>query len=70
MYAIRSYYGQSHIVLMRHGSAFNQYRQVMEEVEKTKGIVAATPYIITQGMLRSKSGAIGAVVRGIDPQIV
>jgi lipoprotein-releasing system permease protein len=60
--------GQSHIVLMRHGSAFNQYRQVMEEVEKTKGVEAATPYIITQGMLRSKAAAVGAVIRGIDPQ--
>jgi len=60
--------GQSHIVLMRHGSAFNQYRQVMEEVEKTKGVEAATPFIITQGMLRSKAAAVGAVIRGIDPQ--
>jgi lipoprotein-releasing system permease protein len=60
--------GQSHIVLMRHGSAFKQYRLVMEEVLKTQGVEAATPYIITQGMLRSKSGAVGAVIRGIDPQ--
>jgi lipoprotein-releasing system permease protein len=60
--------GQSHIVMMRHGGAFKQYRRVMEEVVKTRGVEAATPYIITQGMLRSKSGAIGAVVRGIDPQ--
>lgn len=59
--------GQSHIVLMHHGSAFDQYRQVMEEVKKTKGIEAATPYIITQGMLRSKAAAVGAVIRGIDP---
>ena len=60
--------GQSHIVMMRHGGAFKQYHRVMEEVVKTQGVEAATPYIITQGMLRSKSGAIGAVVRGIDPQ--
>lgn len=60
--------GQSHIVLMRHGSAFNQYRQVMEEVENTQGVEAATPFIITQGMLRSKAAAVGAVIRGIDPQ--
>jgi lipoprotein-releasing system permease protein len=60
--------GQSHIVLMRHGSAFNQYHLVLEKIANTKGVEAATPYIITQGMLRSKSGAVGAVVRGIDPQ--
>ncbi len=60
--------GQSHIVLMRHGSAFNQYHLVLEKIAGTPGVEAATPYIITQGMLRSKSGAVGAVVRGIDPQ--
>ena len=60
--------GQSHIVLMRHGSAFKQYDTVLEQILKTQGVEAATPYIITQGMLRSKSGAVGAVVRGIDPQ--
>lgn len=60
--------GQSHIVLMRHGSVFNQYHLVLEKIADTAGVEAATPYIITQGMLRSKSGAVGAVVRGIDPQ--
>jgi lipoprotein-releasing system permease protein len=60
--------GQSHIVLMHHASAFTEYRQIMKEVEKIKGVEAATPYIITQGMLRSKAAAVGAVIRGIDPQ--
>jgi lipoprotein-releasing system permease protein len=60
--------GQSHIVLMRYGSAFTQYRQVVEEVDKIKGVEAATPFIMTQGMLRSKAAAVGAVIRGIDPR--
>ena len=59
--------GQSQIMLMRHGGGFKGYRAVMTSVENTKGVVAATPFIVTQGMLRSKSGAVGAVIRGIDP---
>ena len=59
--------GQSQIMLMRHGGEFKNYRQVMTEVEKAKDVEAATPFIVTQGMLRSKSGAVGAVIRGIDP---
>jgi lipoprotein-releasing system permease protein len=54
-------------MLMRHGGGFKDYRAVMTSVENTKGVVAATPFIVTQGMLRSKSGAVGAVIRGIDP---
>jgi lipoprotein-releasing system permease protein len=60
--------GQSHVIVMRHGDDFTQYRQVINEVEKIEGVEAATPFIYTQGMLRSRSGASGAVVRGIDPE--
>ena len=59
--------GQSEIMLMRHRGEFNNYREIVTVLEKTKGVVAATPFIVTQGMLRSRSGATGAVIRGIDP---
>ncbi len=59
--------GQSQVMLMRHGGQFKDYRAVMTEVENTKGVEAATPFIVTQAMLRSKSGAAGVVIRGIDP---
>jgi lipoprotein-releasing system permease protein len=62
--------GQSHVIVMRHGGAFTEYRRVMQSVEKIDGVEAATPFIYSQGMLRSKSNISGAVIRGIDPQSV
>jgi lipoprotein-releasing system permease protein len=59
--------GQSHIVVMRHGGPFTEYRKVIENVISIEGVEAATPFIYTQIMLRSSSGASGAVLRGIDP---
>jgi lipoprotein-releasing system permease protein len=59
--------GQPQVIIMRHGGPFNNYRQVLQEVEKTPGVEAATPFIYAQIMLRSKYGASGAVLRGIDP---
>ena len=59
--------GQSQVMLMRHGGEFKDYRAVLAKVEKTAGVEAATPFIVTQAMLRSKSGAAGVVIRGIDP---
>ena len=59
--------GQSQVMLMRHGGEFKDYRTVLTKVEKTSGVEAATPFIVTQAMLRSKSGAAGVVIRGIDP---
>ena len=60
--------GQPQVMLRRHGGAFTDYRQVLEEVEKTKGVEAATPFILSQIMLQAKHGASGAFLRGIDPE--
>lgn len=60
--------GQPQVMLRRHGGAFTEYRQVLKEVEGTEGVEAATPFIISQIMLRAKHGASGAVLRGIDPE--
>lgn len=59
---------ESHVVLMRHGGPFTDYRRVSQYVEKTEGVEAATPFIYSQVMLRSSSGVSGAILRGIDPE--
>jgi lipoprotein-releasing system permease protein len=60
--------GQSHVVILRHGGPLTDYRKILSEVEKIDDVEGATPFIYTQGMLRSKSGASGVVIRGIDPK--
>lgn len=62
--------GQPQLMIMRHGGAgsFTKYREILQEVEKTPGVEAATPFIYAQIMLKSKNGASGAVLRGIDPE--
>lgn len=58
----------SHVVLMKHGGAMADYTALCEQVEQVDGVVAATPFIYTQAMLKSASSVSGAVLRGIDPQ--
>ena len=53
---------------MRHGGPIAKYREILQAVEQTPGVEAATPFIYAQIMLRSNSGASGAVLRGIDPK--
>ncbi len=62
--------GQPQVMIMRHGGAgsFTKYREILQEVEKTPGVEAATPFIYAQIMLKSKNGASTAVLRGIDPE--
>ncbi|MGE0084492.1 MAG: lipoprotein-releasing ABC transporter permease subunit [Desulfococcaceae bacterium] len=58
---------ESHIFITREKGDFTDYRSVLELLAQVKDVVAATPVIHTQTMLRSSAGAGGAVLRGIDP---
>jgi lipoprotein-releasing system permease protein len=62
--------GQPQVVLMYHGGPFKNYREAIAKVEKTEGVEAATPFIVTQGMLRSKYNAVGVRIHGVDPASV
>lgn len=61
---------ESHIVIMKQGERFEDYSRITDVVEKIPGVVATTPFIMTQVMIRSASGLSGAVVRGISPDTV
>ncbi|MCA1793902.1 MAG: FtsX-like permease family protein, partial [Desulfobacteraceae bacterium] len=58
---------ESHLVIMRHGGQMTDYRQTLSKVSSYEGVIAVTPFIYTQTMLRSASGISGAVLRGIEP---
>jgi lipoprotein-releasing system permease protein len=58
---------ESHVMVMRYGSAFTDYRRIIKDIEKIDGVKTASPYVFSQIMLRSSSGVSGAVLRGIDP---
>lgn len=58
---------ESHIVIMRYNVPFSDYRNILEHVENTDGVEAATPFINSQVILRSSLSLSGAVLRGIDP---
>ena len=58
---------ESHVILLHHGGPFTDHEKVIETVRSVDGVVAATPFVYSQIMLRSAGGLSGAVLRGIDP---
>ena len=58
---------EPHIVLMRHGEAFTDYRRVTGQLADMDGIESVSPFVYQQVMLRSAAGVSGAVIRGIVP---
>lgn len=60
---------KSHIELTADiGGSMKNYSKVQELIAGTEGVVASTPFIYTQAMIRSGNDVGGVVIRGLDTQ--
>jgi len=60
----------AHIALVKSGDTLRDYENLLRQVSKEKGVIAASPTIYGQVMLTSGSRVSGVVVRGVDPDRV
>jgi len=44
------------------------YPVLREKIDKTPGVVASTPFIYTEAMMRSQNGVTGVIIRGMDTE--
>ncbi len=58
----------SHAVLMKYTGPMGNYRAVQEAVDSTPGVVASTPFIYSQAMLKNGEAVSGVVLRGLSPE--
>jgi lipoprotein-releasing system permease protein len=58
----------SHIILMQYSGAMQDHQRVMREVVQVPGVVAATPFIYSQAMLKNGSSVTGIVLRGLSTE--
>ena len=58
----------SHIVLMEYTGGMGDYGQVMEELKSVDGVVASTPFIYGQAMLKNSGRVTGVVLRGMSTE--
>jgi len=62
---------RAHFTVHHSLGPFGDYEKVLEEVTATPGVVAASPYLDAEGMVRAPGGQIMAVrIRGVDPKRV
>ncbi|MBN2256076.1 MAG: lipoprotein-releasing ABC transporter permease subunit [Deltaproteobacteria bacterium] len=58
----------SHIVLMKYQGKMGDYRSVKEKVDRIDGVVASTPFVYGQAMVKNGDRVTGVVLRGIDAE--
>lgn len=56
----------AHLVVIRSGAPMEDYRTLMERLQKLPGVEATTPFIYNQVMLSTGRHVSGVVLRGID----
>ena len=55
-----------HLVVLKRSRGFSQYRELLDEVRNTPGVVAASPATYDDMMIAAGVARSGAVVKGVD----
>ena len=58
----------SHIILMEYDGGMRDHVEVMKKLESIDGVVASTPFIYGQAMLKNEGKVTGAVLRGMSTE--
>ncbi|MCS5638198.1 MAG: ABC transporter permease [Myxococcota bacterium] len=62
---------RAHFIVEKEGGAFSDYEAVVASMEGAEGVVAISPFIDVDAMVRGRAGEIYSVrIRGVDPERV
>jgi lipoprotein-releasing system permease protein len=59
----------AHVIVMKYGQDFSEYRDIMERSRKEKHVIAAAPFVFYEGMLATEKSMSGSIIKGIDPAL-
>jgi len=60
----------AHILVLKYGMDFSEYRDVMRTAEKINGVEAAAPFVFNEMMISRGQRLSGVLVKGVDPKLV
>ena len=58
----------AHAVVLKYGTNFREYDEVLQKVKKVSDVVAASPFILNEVMISSENNLSGVLIKGIDPK--
>jgi lipoprotein-releasing system permease protein len=60
----------AHILILKYGLDFTEYRKVMRTTEEMPEVVAAAPFVFNEMMIARGQRLSGVLVKGVDPERV
>lgn len=58
----------AHVLVLKYGWDFTEYREVMATVRATPGVTGAAPFLINPMMITRGERIAGVLVKGVDPE--
>ncbi len=60
----------AHVLVLKYGWDFSEYREVMATVRATPGVTGAAPFLINPMMITNGTHVSGVLVKGVDPDLL
>ncbi len=60
----------AHLLVLKYGSDFTEYNDVVEKTKKVPGVLGATPFVLNEVMVSSDTNLTGALLKGIDADTI
>lgn len=60
----------AHLLVLKYGWDFTEYREVITRVRNTPGVVGAAPFLINPMMITRGDRIAGVLVKGVDPELL
>jgi lipoprotein-releasing system permease protein len=57
----------AHVLVLKYGLDFSEYREVSEKIEKVPGVQAVAPFVFNEMMVAHGPALSGVLIKGIDP---
>jgi len=58
----------AHLIVLRYGTDFTEYEEVMDKLRGVKGITGVSPFVLNEVMVSSEINLSGAIIKGIAPE--
>src|SRR5436190_5216020 len=60
----------AHIQVTREDGDFVEWREVKAKLDKIPGVVASTPYAVSEVVIAAHNNGMNVIIKGIDPKTV
>lgn len=60
----------AHVLITKEEGSFSEYREVAARIEDLPGVVAHTPYLVSEVVIAANNNYANVIIKGVDPETI